>query len=218
MDKCWFNPGCALSVYKPEAELKVLEILRKNFGEVKIHNICCRNEPQLPEGATIINNCAGCDRRFRSLYEGVQTISIWEVLDSVDNLKLPVHTGLTLSVHDSCSFRQKPQVHAAIRSLLRKMKIEIIESELSGTRSVCCGDNFYGRVPLEEVTKFQKMRAAQMPCKDVAVYCVSCIKSMAIGDKTPHHMIDLLLNESTEPQDTNLETYHLSLQKYIDEH
>ncbi len=172
----------------------------------------------MENGSIIINNCAGCDRRFRSLYAGVNTISLWEVLNSIENLPLPKYSGLTLSVHDSCSYRPKPQVHAAVRSLLRKMDIEIIESEYSGTKSICCGDNFYPQLPVEKVIAFQKKRAAQMPCQDVAVYCVSCIKSMTIGGKTAHHMVDLLLNELTEPQETNIVEYHSEVQNYIDNH
>lgn len=218
MSKCYFNPGCALSIYKPESGQKILDILNKYFGTVHLHSFCCHHNPQLPYGATIINNCAGCDRRFRSLYEGIQTISLWEVLDSIESLPLPSHTGLTVSVHDSCSYRPKPQVHAAVRSILRKMNIEIIESTFSGTKSICCGDNFYPKLPIERVTELQKKRAAQMPCKDVAVYCVSCIKSMAIGRKTPHHMVDLVLNEETDAQETRIDIYHDKLNQYISEH
>jgi hypothetical protein len=218
MRKCYFNPGCALSIYKPESEQKILNMLGKYFGLVQLHKICCHHNPQLPHGATIINNCAGCDRRFRSLYEGIQTISLWEVLDSIENLPLPDHTGLTVSVHDSCSYRAKPQVHAAVRSILLKMNIEIIESEYSGTRSICCGDNFYPQLSIEKVTDLQRKRAAQMPCQDVVVYCVSCIKSMAIGCKTPHHMVDLVLNEKTEPQEASIDVYHNTLNQYIDVH
>ncbi len=218
MENCWFNPGCALSVYKPKAEEKVLTLLNQYFGPVKLHNICCHHDPQLPPGTTIINNCSGCDRRFRSLYEGVQTISLWEVLDQLPELPLPHYEGLTLSVHDSCSYRPKPQVHAAVRSLLNKMGIDVEESLFSGTNSICCGDNFYGHIPLEEVHAFQKKRAAQMPCQDVAVYCVSCIKAMTIGGKTSRHMVDLLLNEETEPQETDLVKYHAVIQAYIDSH
>ncbi len=218
MTKCFFNPGCALSIYKPDAEHKILQILNEYFGTVSLHNVCCHHDPGLEKGATIINNCSGCDRRFRSLYEGIQTISLWEVLDSMKDLPLPDHTGLTLSVHDSCSFRKKPQVHAAVRSLLAKMNIAVIESEFSGTNSICCGDNLYPHVSIEEVTAFQKKRASQMPCEDVAVYCVSCIKSMAIGEKTPHHMVDLVLNEKTEPQETRIDLYHDALKIYIDAH
>ncbi len=101
------------------------------------------------QGLPLLTTVAGCDRRFRSLYEGINTISIWEVLDSIENLPLPDHTGLMVSVHDSCSYRPKPQVHEAVRSLLGKMNIQIIEAQFSGTKSICCGDNFYGLIPLE---------------------------------------------------------------------
>lgn len=118
---------------------------------MKFHNICCRHDPGLGAGSTIINNCAGCDRRFRSLYEGINTISYWEVLDSIPDLTLPDHNGLRASIHDSCGHRHKPQVHRAIRSLLTKMNIEIVEVPFSGTKSVCCGDNFYGAVPMNRL-------------------------------------------------------------------
>jgi Fe-S oxidoreductase len=218
MDKCYFNPGCALGIDRPESGQKILELLVGHFGPVRLHSVCCRHDPKLPHGATIINNCAGCDRRFRSLYEGIQTISLWEILDSIENLPLPDHTGLTVSVQDPCSYRPKPQVHAAVRSILRKMKINIIESPYSGTESICCGDNFYPRLPIPKVTGLQKKRAAQMPCQDVAVYCVSCVKSMSVGGKTPHHMADLVLGHETEPQDTRLDVYHDALNAYIDRH
>jgi len=218
MEQCYFNPGCALCIYKPEAGQKILDLLNKHFGPVRLHSICCRHDPKLPHGATIINNCAGCDRRFRSLYEGIRTVSLWEILDSIANLPLPDHTGLTISVHDSCSYQPKPQVHAAVRSILRKMNMEILDSEYSGEKSVCCGDSYYPQLPIEKVIELQKKRAAQMPCQDVAVYCVSCIKSMAIGGKTPRHMVDLILDEETELQETRIDVYHNALNQYINEH
>lgn len=218
MNNCWFNPGCALCMYKPHAPDKILQLLGEHFGPVKLHSLCCHHDPQLPKGATIINNCAGCDRRFRSIYDGIQTIALWEVLDRLPSLPLPRYDGLTLSVQDPCSYRPKPQVHAAVRSLLGKMGINVIESQFSGTKSICCGDNFYGHIPVAEINEFQKSRASQMPCQDVAVYCVSCLRSMAIGGKTPRYLVDLLLAEDTEPRETDLLIFHDELQIYIDSH
>ena len=80
---------------------------------------CCHHNPKLKSGSVIINNCAGCDRRFSSIYEGISTITFWEIINSMD-IKLPNWNGLEVSVHDSCSFRKKPQVHEAVRNILKK--------------------------------------------------------------------------------------------------
>ena len=217
-EKCYFNPGCAISIYKPELPGLMLELLRSHFGDVKFHNICCRHDSRLPKGSTVINNCAGCDRRFRSEHEGIQTITYWELLDGIAGLKLPDHSGLTVSVHDSCSFRQKPQVHTAVRNILGKMNIKIIESDFSGTRSICCGDNFYSHIPDEKVAEFQKRRAAQMPCDDVVVYCIGCVRSMTVGGKYAHYLPDLLFDRDTAPMHNTLREYHGDLEAYIERH
>ncbi len=151
MTKTYFNPGCALSIYKPEVEHKILKFLNENYGEVTLHKICCHHNPQLEAGSLIINVCAGCDRRFRSLYEGISTISLWEVLDGLDAFQYPDYKGLKLSVHDACPVREKPQVHKAVRNLLKKMNIDVVETKFSGTNSICCGDDFYPKLPIEKV-------------------------------------------------------------------
>ena len=159
----------------------------------------CRHDPCLPAGSVIINNCAGCDRRFRKLYEGISTITYWEV-------------------HDSCSFRCKPQVHEAIRSLLRKMNVTVVESEFSREKSICCGDNLYGHVPEAEVERFQKMRAAQMPCGDVVVTCISCIRSMTVDGKRARYLPDLIFGRATPPMTDSLTDYHDRLEAHIAAH
>lgn len=218
MTKTYFNPGCALSIYKPEIENKILKFLNENYGEVTLHKICCHHNPQLEAGSLIINVCAGCDRRFRSLYEGISTISLWEVLDGLDAFQYPDYKGLKLSVHDACPVREKPQVHKAVRNLLKKMNIDVVETKFSGTNSICCGDDFYSKLPIEKVHQKMKERADAMPCNEVCVYCVSCIKSMYIGGKTPRHLVDLLIGQTTEPQIWDTVKWHEQLQDYIDKH
>ena len=218
MTLTYFNPGCALSIYKPEIEGKILGFLNENYGQVALHKVCCHHDPKLEAGSVIINACAGCDRRFRSLYEGISTISIWEVLDGLDAFPFPRYEGLRLSVHDPCPVRQRPPVHGAVRSLLTKMGIEVVETEHRGTHSICCGDDFYPTLPVDEVHRRMKERAASMPCQEVCVYCVSCIKSMYVGGRTPRHLMDLLLGETTEAQVYDTVQWHEQLQSYLDAH
>ena len=217
--RCYFNPGCAIYLYRPELPDRMLDLLRRNLdSRIGLHTTCCRHNPQLEEGAILINNCAGCDRRFRSLYRGVRTISYWEVLDSLPRLDLPDRTGLTVSVHDSCGYRHKPQVHRAVRNLLRRMHVELRESPFSGTRSVCCGDNFYGLVPNEEVERRIQMRAGQLPCQDVVVSCIGCARAMTQAGKRAHYLPDLLFSQDAEPILDCLDAYHAKLADHIARH
>ena len=217
MSKCYFNPGRALSIYKPESGQKIMDMLNTHFGTVQLHSMCCHHNPQLPYGSTIINNCAGCDVRFRSLYEGIQTISLWEVLDGIEIY----HSGSYRTgrfVQDPCGYRPKPQVHAAFRSMLQKMNVEIIDSKYSGTKSICCGYHSYPQLPIEKTAVLQKGRAAQLPCQDVAVFCVVCTETMIIGGKNPRYVVDLVLNEETEPQETRIDVFQAIVSQYREAH
>lgn len=214
----YFNPGCALSIYKPEMENMILEYLNKNYTKTALHKRCCQHEPEVEKGSVLINVCAGCDKRFSTLYEGVATISLWEVIDSLDSFIFPDYRGLKMSVHDACPIREKPQVHQAVRNLLKKMNIEVVETKFNGPRSICCGDDLYPEHSVEKVHKAMKKRAGSMLCEDVCVYCVSCIKSMYIGGKTPRHLVDLLMHQLTDPQIYDTVKWHEQLQEYIDCH
>jgi len=218
MNKTYFNPGCALSIYKTDMEIRILKLLNEHYGETHLHKICCHYEPKVEPESLIINVCPGCDRRFRSLYEGVSTLSLWELIDGLNEFPFPDYQGMRLSVHDACPVREKPEVHRAIRSLLEKMNIVVEETKYHGTGSRCCGDDFYGKLPIEQIHLQMQKRAESMPCEEVCVYCISCIKSMYIGGKTPRYMIDLLMGEDTEPQVYDTVQWHGQLQEYIDSH
>lgn len=213
-----YAPGCAFKIYKPELTERVLEFLNQNLGEVPEHLVCCRHEPGLESGTRVINTCAGCDRRYRSLYDGISTISLWEILAESENFPFPDYKGLEMSVHDACPTRTEVRVHKAVRRLLERMNITVVEPEHTGTNQRCCGDSFYPSLPVEKVNEKMRERAAEMPREDVAVYCISCIKSMHIGGKKPRYIVDLLFGEDTAVGTYETAEWHAELQKFIDEH
>lgn len=214
----YFNPGCALSLYKPELEERVLAFLNEHDKKTKLHKVCCHHNPELPAGSVIINVCAGCDKRFRNLYEGISTISLWEVLDGIAEFPFPDYHGAQMSIQDPCPVRDRPAVHRAVRNLLKKMNINLVEPRLHSEKTVCCGDVFHKMIPPEEVTAAMVRRGADMPCEDVVVYCVSCIKALYIGGKTPRHLLDLLFNEPTDPQEYRTDKWHEQVDAYIASH
>ena len=213
-----YAPGCAFMIYKPKLAKEVLKFLNKNLGDIPEHLICCRHEPNLASDTQVINTCAGCDRRFRELYQGISTISLWEILADSTTFPFPDYNGLEMSIQDACPTRTEERVHTAIRKLLNRMNINVIEPQNSRKNATCCGDSFYGILPVDKVKEQMKKRSTEMPCDNVAVYCISCIKSIYIGGKKPRYMIDLLFGEETIIGTFQPDEWHNELQKFIDEH
>lgn len=213
-----FAPGCALMIYKPDLGKKLLRYLNKDSTEIPMHLTCCQHEPNLSKGTQVINICAGCDRRYRSLYEGVSTISLWEVLAESADFPFPDYAGREMTLHDPCPVRSEARVHQAVRRLLERMNISLTETKNNRSRSICCGDSLHGKAPSEVVRSAMMKRVAEMPCEDVVVYCVSCIKSMHIGGKKAWHLVDLLFGEESDPQTYDTNDWHRELQEFIDRH
>jgi Fe-S oxidoreductase len=88
-----------------------------------------------------------------------------------------------MTVLDACPTRDQDRVHDAVRTLLDRINIRVLEPSATRRKGICCGDSFYGVLPVETVKARIKMRSVQMPTEDVAVYCVSCCKSMHMGGK-----------------------------------
>jgi Fe-S oxidoreductase len=213
-----FAPGCALLIYKPELGDRMFELLRKDSPGLEQHTICCRHDPKLPAVTDVINVCAGCDRRFRELYEETTTTAFWEILADSDTFPLPDYQGRRMSILDACPTRDQERVHKAVRTLLNKMNIVLVEPGKTATSSTCCGDSFFGTLPVEEVKDQMAKRAGEMPVDDVVVYCVSCIKAMHIDGKQPRYLVDLLFGESTHPGTFEPEQWHAELDAFIDKH
>ena len=214
-----YAPWCALMLYKPMLAEKIEAFLNKSVDiPIHRHSICCRHDPKLEKDTQVINTCAGCDRRFRELYDGVSTVSLWEVLAGSEAFPFPDYDSAEMAIHDACPIRTEERVHRAIRKLLQKMNITVVEPAATRTQSNCCGDSFYGSLPVEQLKEKMRERASEMPREDVVVYCVSCIKSMHIGGKRPRYVVDLLFGEDTLPNEFEPDAWHNMLKKYIEAH
>ncbi len=213
-----FAPGCALMLYKPELAKWAQVLLQSYADDICAHDTCCRFEPILKRNTRVINVCPGCDRRYRCLYDGISTISLWEVLAKRADFPFPDYGGITMTVHDACPTRTQQRVHSAVRTLLERMNIGIVEPRKTKTKAVCCGDSFFGKLPTEQIETKMRERAMDMPCENVVVYCVSCIKSLYNGDKTPRYLLDLLFGETTQPKVHQPDAWHAQLDAYIQEH
>lgn len=213
-----FAPGCALMLYKPYLAQRLHQILRENLGQMDMLQTCCRKDPQFETETEVINICPGCDKRYRENYRHSKTLSLWEILSQKDFFPFPDYQGKQMTIIDACPTRDQERVHRAIRILLEKMNIALVEPQHTGTKSICCGDSLWGEIPIDKVKHQMKRRTSQMPVEDVVVYCVSCTKSVFLGGKSPHYMIDLLMGEETLRQTIEPDLWHKELDDYIQAH
>jgi len=213
-----FAPGCALMLYKPHLADRLLSFLNEHEGTMDSLMTCCKHRPGFRSKVEVINICPGCDKRFRNDYSNTTTISLWEILAKSDAFPFPDYHGKVMSIIDACPTRYQTQIHEAIRILLGKMNIRLIEPEKTRTEGTCCGDTFYGTLPVSRVKELMIKRTSEMPAFDVAVYCISCTKSVFIGGKKPHYLIDLLFQEETLPKTLDPDEWHKELEAYINEH
>jgi Fe-S oxidoreductase len=123
-----------------------------------------------------------------------------------------------MSILDACPVRENEKVHNAVRKVLGKMNIKVVEPKSTRTKSICCGDSFFGEIPTEHVKVQMTRRAKDMPKDDVVVYCVSCTKSIFIGGKKPRYLIDLLFKDQTVPKTLDPDEWHKELNAYIEQH
>ena len=212
-----FAPGCALMLYKPDLVEKIHKQLEVNFGKMDVLMTCCKKKPDVPDYSKIINVCPGCDKRFENDYRNISTISLWEIMNETSSFIFPDYKGKRMSIIDACPTRNKVILQDAIRSLLIKMNIEVIEPINTKTKSTCCGAGIYGDVPVDMVLDAMKRRTSEMPEDDVVVYCVSCIKSVYNGGKRPQYLPDLLFSEETLPQTYDPDEWYAELNKYIED-
>lgn len=143
-----------------------------------------------------------------------EPVFLLEKLLETDIFPFPNYQGMEMSIQDTCSARLDPKVLSVVRRLLERMNIRLSEPLRSGNHSKCCGQKFYGKLPVEEVESLMVKRAGEMPCEEVVVYCASCITSMSVGGKRPRYLLDLLFGEATDPFLMGADTWNSQLSSF----
>lgn len=213
-----YAPGCALMSYKPQLAEKLKAVVEKKYGPLETMLACCFNKPALEPGTCIITPCATCAENYVKGFPDCSSLFFLEELAASEDFPFPDYGGVEMSIQDTCTARTKPEVLAAIRKLLERMNIRLAEPKFSGKKSKCCGQVYYGKVETAKVENLMKMRADEMPCEDVVVYCASCIMSMTVGGKRPRYIIDLLFGEPTDMKTSGADEWNGKLRRFRQSH
>jgi hypothetical protein len=218
MDQFVFAPGCALLLYKPHLAEKLRAYLEARRGPLAMFSACCHHTPAVPPGTKVVTTCPGCDRRYRQNYPEPLSLSLWELLAGDERFPFPDYGRREMTIIDACPTRDQKRIHDAVRVLAARLNIVIVEPERTREKGTCCGDTFYGALPVGKVIEQMKAKGNEMPLDDILVYCVSCSKSMFVAGRRPRYLVDLLFGEETVPGTSQPDLWHRELDAFMESH
>ncbi len=215
-----FFPGCQLCGSCPGHVYSAYDWLRKNLDEQTGLALGCCGAPALWAGErerfeailraveqrirkmgspVLVVACATCNDIFKRYLPELDVTTLWEIL-AAGSVLFPV--GVTggpskpLALHDPCSSRDYPLLQASVRSLLAALEQPVLELELGGERTACCG---YGGLLYSAnpglARKVARARAAESDL-DFVAYCAMCRDSLAAEGKRVWHLLDLIFPKS----------------------
>ncbi len=191
--KYLFAPGCGQLLLWGRQLPRLEALLQAHLGEVERFDICCRALPKLPENCVILTLCAGCDKVYRTHPQRPRIRSVWELLDSWEDLPLPQYTGRSITVLDHCAVPPDSGIPQAVRSLLTKMGFQVVEPD----EVPCCGGTSCRTLPEEEFARLVQEKIRSLPGEEVCTYGSFCTHGVYLGGKQPRYLLDLLFESDT---------------------
>ena len=208
-----FFPSCKVTARFRKPSMAARGYIHQRFRISP--NGCCRpgHQKLTAEDTAIVicNNCA-------AIIEENTDASIeylWQVIDQDPDFPFPDYHGEKMTVQDCWVAFERRQVQEAVRSLLGKMHIEIVEQEENFEKTKFCGVNllqpctesnaalapkrYVERFPhmftpmsaKEQVRHFQK-HCEQIQTQKVVCSCKFCTEAILLGGKEGIHLLELL--------------------------
>jgi NADPH-dependent glutamate synthase beta subunit-like oxidoreductase len=210
-----FFPGCSLAGHATEVVKAAYGHLRRKLPDTGIMLNCCgapsyfmgekdvmlriiRNvgaEMAKLGAQEIIVACTHCHQTLTEFLPEFNTRTIYEVLNEVGlPERTPSPAAAIFNIQDACGARQAPQVHDAVRRLVRDLGHSIEEMAHNRERSICCGSG--GMVPAVAPELAQKMTDFRLSeaTRDLVTYCASCRARLAKTGHPTLHVLDLPFN------------------------
>lgn len=207
-----FFTGCELPATSPKQTRVLYEHLLEQDPKIGVLMYCCgvpaeilgleteadRARAQISRamddlGAEeIIAACPQCQEILTQKFPETRVSSVWEVLaETWDPTQR--FDDQQFAVHDPCRSRHNPEVHSAIRTLVRTSGAEVIETEYSHERTRCCGAG--GKIEKVDPELFSgiAVRAAEQTDLPMVTYCIGCQSALRDAGRKTIHLLDLLM-------------------------
>ena len=237
----YYIASCVFTSQFPKLSLRIQDYVRNRFGFTVVR--CCfpkykirEFEEKMPEGSLrecwrrlpdsgvfsegdhVYSLCHNCNNIIEEIHPGVQVYSLWELIDSDSAFSFPDYHGLKAFVQDCWRSKDRKAEQDAVRRLLGKMNIEVMEIADSRERTDFCGASLYRAQPPrnpklapkhyvegavgkfiphspEEQKEIMQKYCCQFGSDKVICYCHYCYEGLRIGGADASHLAQLLYAE-----------------------
>lgn len=210
-----YYPSCNFTKSSPEGSKRIKDFLKERYG-MKISGCCRPGHKSLTDEDTAVTICQSCSAIIRENVPESKEISLWEILDKDKDFPWPDFKGEKITIQDCWRARDKKSLHDAVRSIMKKMNIEIVELEENYEKSEFCGvfrynpmregnvkiapkyfiDEMEGKLEFhteEEQQKLMEEHSKLYTTERIVCYCNSCLRGVTQGGANGVHLIDLIM-------------------------
>ncbi len=216
MEKVFF-PSCHVTRAFPEQHAALRAYLKEKLDVNPIG--CCRpTHKGLKKEDCAIVICNTCAAVIEESSPAEKLEYVWEIIDNDQDFVFPDYKGEKMTIQDCWTAGGRTSVQLAVRSLLKKMNIEIVEQEENFDKSCYCGTMLLRAVPernsslapkrfLErgkdafrpmdeaEQDEYLKDHCSKISTEKVVTYCRPCTAGINAGGKKGIHIIELLFSK-----------------------
>lgn len=198
----YYFPSCNFTKLRPATSEKIKSFMASSGVRVVG---CCRPGHKAVSGwnDTVITVCETCSIIIGENRPAAKVISLYEFIDSLPDFAFPDYKGERITLQDCYRAKAKAEEKAAVRSVLRKMNVDVME--LPGTEEEINFDGSFLFGPMRpdnftlaprrfaEIKKDMKPKSPdeikawlQEYCRrftteQVACYCNSCLTGLEQG-------------------------------------
>lgn len=235
-----FVAACVFTSKYPELSLRIQTYLKERYSMPIIR--CCvpkyelkKFEDAMPDWYrpqwsnlpdfrtftpkhTMVYLCHNCRNIFLEQLPEVPTKSLWELVLEDNSFPFPDYHGETIAVQDCWRSYDNRAEQDAVRTLLQKMNINIVELPENHEKTNFCGHSLYQPAPVrnlklapkryvenaadkflphtdEEKRQLMEDYCQTIPTDKVIAYCHYCIDGLKLGGKNAVHLAELLFPE-----------------------
>lgn len=231
--------SCVFTREEPDLSVKIQDYLMERFG-MQIIRCCVPNykleefAEAMPEGLqsswrnipdyinfsvnnTMVYVCHNCAAIFQETLPEVKRLSLWELILTDTEFPFPDYSHKKMTLQDCWRSYDNRSEQAAVRALLQKMNVDIVEQEENYEKTQFCGVTLYAPAPKrnlnlapkrflenaqgkfiphtkEEQLKRMKEHCQKITTDEVITYCHYCTIGLNFGGKRARHLASLLFD------------------------